>query len=72
MRLPRSNNTVRIRVFMVKIRHINGLHTVRILDAVIRPYHTEITLNIRPHTAKIRCRMRCRITASSITGKYGQ
>ena len=65
--LPRLNDTDRIRPFSVTLRLISGLYTAVISGAEIRSVHSEDTAHIRPYTLKIRHR----ISAPDITGKYG-
>ncbi len=52
--LPRSNDTVHIRLFTVTLRRINGPYTAVISGTEIHPYHDEITARIRPYSAQLR------------------
>ncbi len=67
---PGSNDTVRIRPFMVTLRRINGPYTAVISGAETWPYHNGITARIQPYMVKIRPRKRFHITVPNIAGKY--
>jgi hypothetical protein len=68
--LPRWNDTVRMRSSMDNLRHLNGPFLPVLSGAELR--HSLIRLQyIRVYTLKIQHRLRHRISAPDITGKYG-